>query len=715
MQRRTPQAAPRPQQRRRPTWPPPSPAGASEGESLARRQPWQPPVWKRLTAVCAVLVLWALSGAHSPAVADAFDEVGTGSLMLVGPGNSALDAPRLHTDVRMQVSGIIARVDVRQQFSNGTDQWVEGLYAFPLPQDAAVDRLRMEIGGRIIVGEIHEKVEAQQLYEQAKANGQHAGVVHQHRPNLFRTAVANIAPHETVTICISYLQIVSQETGRYGLRFPLTITPRYTPGAVTEGGERTAAVSTADDAAERADLHPALMQPDVSAQSVSFDIDIDAGVPVEQVASSWHPIVVTHEGERAHVRLQDAAVVPDHDFALSWRPVVHGEPAAAIFTEHTDAGEHVLLMFMPPQERTPVAAPREAIFIIDTSGSMAGTSIEQAQAALLKGLDTLTPADRFNVLQFNSTFEYLFPAPVPANTASLALARRYVNSLSANGGTEMLPALMAALDMPASQQHLRQVLFITDGAVSDEEALFRLIRERLGEGRLFTVGIGSAPNGYFMSKAAQMGRGTFTYIGSTAEVDEKMSALFYKITHPILTDIAVRWPGNAQPLYAPAKIGDLYAGEPLVVSARIAGDVKGTLTLTGRSGAAWTRELSLASAQSRAGVATLWARNRIADLMDSRADGASDLAIREQVLPLALQYQLVSKYTSLVAVESTPVRPVGAPQRSHRLGNTRPDGLDWTATAYPKTATPAELQMLIGAVLLMLSLLMVRRSRSRVR
>lgn len=611
-------------------------------------------------------------------------------------------APRVHTDIDMTVSGIIARVQVTQQFQNPGDRWVEGVYAFPLPENSAVDQLRMQVGERVIVGEVREKAEAQQLYMQARENGQRASVVHQQRPNIFRTAVANIGPHETVKITLSYLQIVDQQGGRYSLRFPLTITPRYVPGV---------SVATAVG-----DLQPQFAHVDASRQSVRFNININAGVPVEYIASAYHQIKIDGaSGNGYRVELADASVVPDRDFELSWTPVVNGQPSAVLFRESTDAGEHVLLMFMPPQEHDALRTSREVIFIIDTSGSMSGASIEQAREALLTGLKTLLPTDRFNLIQFNSTHDCLFDAPVAATADNIAVARRYVEGLRADGGTEMLPALTAAFAMPHSPEHLRQVLFITDGAVSNEAELMHVIRQGLGDARLFTVGIGSAPNGYFMRTAAQMGRGTFTFIGQGSEVEQRMNELLRKLTAPVLTDITLYWPDGVTPEYAPASIGDLYADEPLLITARLPQETGGILNITGRSVRVWGRQIPLHAAESRTGVATLWARNRIEDIVNQQAQGVADDVIRSQVLPLALQYQVVSKYTSLVAIDKTPVRKPGESLHNARIENTKPQGQNWEASGMPTTATPAELQLWIGALsLLAAALVFVGSRRKRV-
>ena len=681
---------------------------------MQRKNAGSGPQAKVRQPVAVLFFIWLLHSFAPSAQAQALDQdIGSGSLTLRDDRGLAIDAPRMETAVRMNVSGIVARVEVSQRFHNESDAWVEGLYAFPLPENSAVDTLRMKVGERIIVGEIREKEQAQKIFEQARQQGQRASVVHQQRPNLFRTAVANIGPGETIEVVIGYLQIVEQNAGRYSLRFPLTITPRYFPGLQLDpetpltSETAIAALTLAvpgDDTAAIGDLHPRLAHANPQRQSVSIEIDIDAGVSLKHIVSPYHPIVVAATDHGAQVELRDQQSPPDRDFELSWVPIVSGEPAVALFREPNDQGEHVLLMFMPPQESRPIDTPREVIFVVDTSGSMTGESIRQARAALMNGLRTLQPADRFTVIQFNSYHESLFAKPVFASEENLSRAQRYVSNLRATGGTEMLPALLAALSMPESEEHLRQVVFITDAAVGNEDQLMLAIRQRLGSARLFTVGIGSAPNGHFLRNAARTGRGTFTYIGSIGEVESKMTDLLKKLTHPVLTDIELSWPAGVVPEYAPASIGDLYAGEPIVVAARLQSSAKGMLSISGRTNGAWTRQIALAGMQPRTGVASLWARNRIGDLMDTRASGTTEDSIRASVLPLALQYQLVSNYTSLVAVDRTPARPDGEELRSRRISNTKPNGLDWPAEGIPSTATSAQLNFAIGALLLIAAL-----------
>src|SRR5262249_50631000 len=180
-----------------------------------------------------------------------------------------------------------------------------------------------------------------------------------------------------------------------------------------------------------------------------------------------------------------------------------------------------------------------------------------------------------------SRTERLFPASVPAELAEVARARRWVQGPQANGGTEMLPALRAALEGADEIGVVRQVVFVTDGLVGNEDQLFAYLSPNLGRRRLFTIGIGSAPNGHFMTKAAQFGRGTYTYIGSPSEVGEKMSALFRKLEHPVLSDVAASW-GQDDVDTWPSRVSDLYLGEPIVLLARLETTASAELTVTGR-------------------------------------------------------------------------------------------------------------------------------------
>ncbi|MEK6216264.1 MAG: VWA domain-containing protein, partial [Boseongicola sp.] len=309
------------------------------------------------------------------------------------------------------------------------------------------------------------------------------------------------------------------------------------------------------------------------AHKVSLQASVNAGVPLEIIASRYHPVNVAETSGHYAVTLAGNRVPMDHDFELLWRPVASSSPRAMVFTETLQGEPHYLLMVMPPDigEATTVRMPREMIFIVDTSGSMHGVSIEQAKRALQRALGGLQPEDRFNVIEFNSHANPLFATSVAADVAALSSAKDFVRQLQANGGTNMRSALQHALRSAASESHLKQIIFITDGAVGNEEGLFALIETGLGNARLFTVGRGSAPNSWFMRKAAEAGRGSFTTISSLHEVGEKMDRLFQKLEQPQVTNIAVQWPSSVVVDPYPAVVPDLYLGEPVTVKVKASG------------------------------------------------------------------------------------------------------------------------------------------------
>lgn len=415
----------------------------------------------------------------------------------------------LESDFSVQVSGLLADTRLSRSFRNTTDQWQEGIFVFPLPDKATVYGLTMTVGERRIVGQLEPKAKARHTYERAKYEGQHAATLEQHRPNLFTSRVANIPPGETVQVEVRYQQMVAFRHGEFELRLPTTLTPRYIPGQpIAEAKSQWQsgwALATAE-VADAAEISPFTVRPDdVASDSHRADIriDIDSGLALVDISSPSHRLQTEMDGTRATVRPEQGPVLMDRDLIVRWRPAAGSEPAAAVFHQHWQGEDYLMAMVLPPESVGPLLR-RELVFVIDTSGSMAGESIRQARSALLKGLDTLRPGDSFNVIQFNSQAHALFARPVPAEGHYLARARRYVQDLRASGGTEMAGALSLAMAMDSglAGERVRQMVFITDGAVGNESALFDQIRRGLNSQRLFTVGIGSAPSMHFLREAA---------------------------------------------------------------------------------------------------------------------------------------------------------------------------------------------------------------------
>lgn len=712
------------------------------------------------------------------------DDVKQGSLVFENAqGETALALP-MQTEVSMQVSGWINRVSVRHEFKNNSSDWVNGDYLFPLPNEAAVDQLKLHIGDRVIEGQIQPKAKAKAIFEQAKAQGKKASLLEQRRPNIFSTKVANLAPNELLIVELTYQETLDYRDGEFSLRFPMVVAPRYAP-------EQTASVYnvTANEARALSDEIGRSTKPaeyakyyakqeqssfnihnQVSAlrliseagrvyqrgnnNRINLKVTFDSAMPIEQIRSPYHQINVdVAEDGGALVCLQGDAIA-NRDFVLSWQPIQGSEPTAAVFSQvgkthgthipsvstelnltpsnlapskstaeqssdmampvRPASDKYALVMLIPPQGATQhdLVIPRELILVIDTSGSMSGDAIIQAKAALKYALAGLRPQDSFNILQFNSEVEKWSDRAVHATAVNLGRAQNYINRLQANGGTEMSMALNSALNIETgidNKEHapnrLRQVLFITDGAVANEAMLFEQIEAQLGESRLFTIGIGAAPNAHFMQRAAQLGRGTFTYIGKLDEVNHKVVSLLEKIEKPQVTDVDLRFSDGSVPDYWPVRIPDLYADEPLLVAVKLPSYVSNDLLIQGQlAGQFWQRRLSVNATEQAKGLDLVWARKQIAALELSK-QGANRERVEKQITAIAMNFHIMSAYTSLVAVDLTPSKPQGVEAKLAKVMQHLPRGWQGSLQTLPQTGTNSYVFIIFGSVLLLLAVL----------
>ncbi len=618
------------------------------------------------------------------------NDVNSGSLLFPAkePG-FFVEAPRLKTDVEMDVTGPIARVKVTQRFQNPSKGWVEGTYVFPLPENSAVDVLKMQIGDRFIEGQIKPRQEAREIYEQAKAEGKKTALLEQQRPNIFTNQVANIGPGETIVVQIEYQQTVHQSGGEFSLRFPMVVAPRYNPAPIVQTVEFNNGAGFAvpsDPVENREKIEAPVLDPRENAKinPVALTVKLKAGFPLGEVKSSFHDVDIKQDGDQNRVIALKGDTVPaDKDFELTWKAAPGKTPSAGLFREVRDGKTYLLAFVTPPAtpDTSAASAKREVVFVIDNSGSMSGPSIEQAKQSLALAISRLNPDDRFNVIRFDDTMTDYFNGLVAASPDNREKAIAYVRGLTADGGTEMLPALQAALRNQGSVASgaLRQVVFLTDGAIGNEQQLFTEITQNRGDARVFTVGIGSAPNSYFMTKAAEMGRGTFTQIGSTDQIATRMAELFQKLQNPAMTDIAATFEDARAEDITPNPMPDLYTGEPVVLTAELP-DTKptGKLQITGKTGAQpWRVEMEIANAADGQGISKLWARRKIDDLEARAYERQDPTALDKDVETVALAHHLVSRMTSLVAVDVTASRPSDKSLDQTKLPLNLPDGWDF--------------------------------------
>jgi Ca-activated chloride channel family protein len=643
---------------------------------------------RSLLALCLVLAsLFFIRGVQAQSASNE----GWG-LQFMGDGQQQ-HMVAIDTLIDADINGLVARVDVRQQFHNTGRGWAEAIYRFPLPPGAAVDRLQVQVGNRVIEGEIKEKAEAHRQYQKAKADGVIAALLDQQRPNQFETRLANIGPDEAITVSISFLQRVDFSQGEYSLQIPLTFTPRWDSSISTPLSQPT----TTEQFVVNSPLND---------HKLTLNLKLRSALELTRISSRFHDMDI-HPGLGGYdLALVNPDTRTDRIFELNWAPDLGSSPQAALSTWDGGDAVYALLMLAPPLIEATVPQDREVVFIIDTSGSMQGMALQQAKAALYQGLSWLKVDDRFNLVEFNSDSYTLFPSSVAPDGNYLEEALNFIDDLKADGGTNMAPALQDAMLLPAQPSLLRQIVFVTDGSVGNEEDLLQQIALELGASRLFTVSIGSAPNTGFMRKAAEIGRGSHTHIGQLDDVEQRMNELWQRIERPALQNIEVDWGMTAD--YYPEIIPDLYAGEPLWLVARLPSQ-PGQVVLRGDlNGSEWQQETGPHPGAGSESLATLWARGRVEALQDSRLFMDLDAEqLRQSIVDVALEFGLLTAYTSLVAIDRTPVRPAAEGLSQDHIANLLPAGSSMQINGFSSTATGWQVQLLGAVLLLMLSVAMM--------
>ena len=603
----------------------------------------------------------------------------------------------LATDVDIAVTGLLADTILTQHFVNQTDQFAEGRYLFPLPGNTSVERLEIVVGERRIEGEIQEKAQARQSYRQARDSGQAAGLVERDVGNLFVTRVANIPPGERVEIRIGYRQRVDHAHGRFSLRFPTTVVPRF-------GHSLSSVHGMPDGGARGADAF--------RSSPFSLGVNLAPGMPLASIEASHHEIWTEQRGLDWRIELRDEVVDSRHDFELEWTPADTGSVELGAFAERRGDHEHLLLMLTPPRSFEAVDTPREIILIIDTSGSMRGQPMVQARESLIFALTSMADGDRFNVIEFNHRTRALYDNPVDATPDNILEAKQWVSRLQAGGGTVMGPSLAMSMHDPVPAGFLRQIVFVTDGLIRNEAEVLDQVRGDIGDSRLFTVGIGHGVNSEFLRQLSDIGRGGDTLIGELDQIARRMSELVMQLESPVLHDIELDWPGNAE-VY-PVRQRDLYVGEPLIVAARVE-RMQGDLVITGTSaGQAWYEVVPLEAFQAATGIAAHWASRHIDELEGRRSRAADPAAIDDEVLATALEYELVSSRTSLVAVDRTPVRSRTDALAAHDVSAGPAQGRDMQLRAMPSTDAGSFNALVRAAVALLLIVLLFSAGRTRV-
>lgn len=590
-----------------------------------------------------------------------FSKEDSGSLSAITSNGKVLGkCPLKHTDVTAEISGFVSRVKVVQQFENPFPEKIEAVYTFPLSETGAVDEMLMKVGKRTIKGEIKKREEAREIYERAKARGHAASLLDQERTNIFTQSVANIKPHETIEITISYVDLLPYEAGNFSFVFPTVVGPRFIPGEELGKQGRGWAPDT-DQVPDASRITPPVTPKGTRAgHDISISVAIDAGVPILDLQSKLHEVMITKNGDRkALVALKDKAVIPNKDFVLSWQ--VAGDKLKSGYLTHKvgDKG-YFSLMIVPPKRVTPeTVAPKEMIFLIDCSGSQSGAPLEKAKETMNYMLDHMNSNDTFQIISFSDHLKILFDKPETADAAMRAQARKFIAGLSANGGTWMAPAVEKAMSIPADDHRLRIVTFMTDGYVGNDFEIIGMVKKLRGTSRWFPFGTGNGVNRMLIDMMAKEGGGEAEYVllnSSGADVGRKF---YERISSPVLTDVKVDFGGLAVKDVFPQQVSDVWAEKPLYIKGCYTRAGAGTVTISGYNGGKpYTEKLAVnfpSAERKNAVLGSIWARAKVDQLMSQDWFGAQQGSVRDElkkeVVATALEHHIMTQYTSFVAVE----------------------------------------------------------------
>lgn len=566
-----------------------------------------------------------------------------------------------NTDVKGKISGNISRVEVTQTFQNPYDKPLEAIYVFPLPDQAAVDDMEIKIGDRVIKGDIKKREEAKEIYDRARKEGRTAGLLEQERDNIFTQSLANIKPGEQIKVTIRYTESLKFEQGDYEFVFPMVVGPRYIPGAAIDPKGNTTQVPDASR------INPPVLKPETrSGNDITVSLQIDAGVPIRNLYSTSHRIDVQNNGETMQLKLAAGDNIPNKDLIVRYK-ISSDLTQPTILTTTTDQGSHFATYLIPAiAYRADQIVHKDVVFLMDTSGSQSGDPIIKSRELMRRFINGLNPNDTFTIIDFSSTTRQLSSYPLQNTVANRQKAMNYIDQVDANGGTELMNGINAVTNFPSSSNgRIRSVVLITDGYIGNDNEVIAAVQKNLKPGnRLYSFGVGSSVNRYLLERVAEMGRGTSRVVRQDEPTEEVAEKFFRQINNPVLTNIQVKWEGEGSaPEIYPSNAPDLFAEQPLVLFGKKGDRANGKLKITGIAAGGeryeQTLDVNFGKDNSNLGIAQLWGRARIKDLMNQMFGGEVKSLV-DAVTQTALNYRLLSQYTAFVAVsEEVRVNPDG--------------------------------------------------------
>ena len=585
-------------------------------------------------------------------------------------GDDGVDRlPLLSTDVQVEIVGVLAHVTVRQAYKNDGTEPLHAKYVFPASTRAAVHGLTMTVGDHVVRAQIREKEKAKREFHAAQRAGKRAALLEQERPNVFTMQLANVMPGQRIDVELQYSELLESNAGVYEFVYPTVVGPRYssTPlvAALPRGTDAvTASAPVPAPASDHWIASPYLHEGEEPTSTLSLRGTLAAGVPVRDLASASHKI---------QARWTDPTRVEfglgageerggNRDFILRYR--LTGDALQSGLLLHEGADENFfLLMVQPPRRVAPEQVPpREYIFVLDVSGSMNGYPLETAKHLMRDLVAQLRPIDSFNVVTFAGNSSVWAPRSVPATAENVQGAIAGFEQLAGGGGTELLAAIQRAMALPRGTGS-RSIVLVTDGYIEAEAGVFDHIRRHLDQANVFAFGIGTGVNRFLIEGVARAGMGEPFVVTEASQAREAAARFRQYVQYPLLTGVQVAFAGLEAYDVTPATLPDVLADRPIVLQGKYRGKAGGRVVVTGVTGTGrWQHAIDVASVKPQAtnhALRELWARTRVGEVGDWTGREPNE-AERAEIVQLGLRYDLLTRYTSFVAVHEQVVNPGGA-------------------------------------------------------
>jgi len=566
--------------------------------------------------------------------------------------NLAALFPLLSMDVKAEIVDGIVRAKVTQVYANrGTDP-IEASYLFPLSNRAAVHGMKMKIGERVIIADIAEKEKAKVIFEKAKQEKKVVSLLEQYRPNVFQTKVANILPGKRIEIEIEFTELLQPEELVYEWVFPTVVGPRYSSSKEQiKGSEKWV-----ENPYFKTDAGDSLED----FTSFSLEAKVSGSVNFKGFRCKSHKPEIDYKSTNEVVVKIDSSqpgFQADRDFILQYQ-LAEDKIISGLLAHKGEKENYFLINVQPPKRVKPKHIPgREYIFIVDVSGSMSGFPLDTTKELFSDLANDLRETDKFNILFFAGGSKLLSEESLSATPENIERAIRMMDAQSGGGGTELEKALKRALSLDKNHDISRSFVVITDGFISAESSCFDLIRETRNKANVFCFGIGSSVSRHLVDGIAKVGGGEPFVVTHPNESKEVADRFKEYISSPVLTNIQIQAKGIKISDVQPANVNDLFANRTLMISGKWKGENPGHVIITGKTGngQTFTQKMPLepTSNHNNPALEPLWARHTVRELVDFQ-QVAPDSDLEARITNLGLKYNLITPYTSFVAVDKTP-------------------------------------------------------------